>query len=81
MNSNAEGMCIASVCLLNGLVGFLISKQLIHPSDVATITGDAEEMLAGLKPELMSADAREYARRILQEGGKIFGQMGKRHPD
>ncbi len=72
MNSDMEGVSIASSCLIYSLIGFLIQKEIIAPSDVGNIVGDAEECLAGLKPEIMSPSAREYAKETLQKFGKIF---------
>jgi hypothetical protein len=75
--SDTEGMFVATTCLVQALIAKLVASKALSPSKVADV-GDAEEFLAGLKPELMSADAREYARKTLQRFGKIFGGEPRR---
>lgn len=71
MNSDTEGFLIAGACLQQALFARLIALRVLSPEDMPTIVGDAEEWLAGMKPELMSPEAREFARRALQMAGKI----------
>lgn len=65
-------MFLTATCLLHALIGVLIGKGVLSPSDAAEIADDAEEFLAGLNPGLMSPEAREHARAALQQGGSIF---------
>jgi len=71
MTDDTEGMAVAHVCLLQGLLKALITRQILTPSDIISMVGDAEEYLAGLSPTLMTPGARDYARRVLQAMGKI----------
>jgi hypothetical protein len=56
MNTGGEGMSVATTCLMQGLIAKLIAKEVIVPSDVADLVGEAEEYLAGLRPDMMSPD-------------------------
>ena len=76
--SDTEGMFVATTCLVQALIAKLVASKALSPSEVAELVGDAEEFLAGLKPELMSADAREYSRKTLQRFGKISGGEPRR---
>jgi hypothetical protein len=71
MSDDLQGMLIASHCMLLALVKKLVETEKLKPSDLLDATGDAEEILATLTPALMSSSARDYARRVLQQMGKI----------
>jgi hypothetical protein len=73
-------MFLAATCLIQATIHSLIEKNLLTPSDAAEILGNAEEYLAGINPDLMSSDGREFARVLLQQWGKIFGGSGPK-PD
>ena len=72
MNDNTEGMLIASSCLLQALIAKLIEKKRLSPTDVTSLVGEAEEFLAGLSPSLMTPDARDYARDVVQKMAQTF---------
>ncbi len=67
MNSDTEGMLIASSCMALSTISQMQIKGLLSPQDVSDLIDRAEMMLAGLSPSLMSAEARDYARRVLQD--------------
>jgi hypothetical protein len=72
VNTDAEGMFVATTCLVHALFSALADRAVLSPSEIGHVVGNAEEYLAGLRPEMMSADGREYARKVLQEFGQIF---------
>jgi hypothetical protein len=71
MNTDTEGMLLASHCLLIALLGKLVSAEILKPAEILEATGDAEGLLAGLNPTLMTPAARTYAKEALQKIGKI----------
>jgi hypothetical protein len=71
MNSDTEGMLLASHCILMALVKNLAESGILKPSQVLDMTSDAEGVLATLSPALMSPEARDYAKSVLQRMGKI----------
>ena len=71
MTEATEGMLIASHCMFLALLRTLVLEGALPPNKMRDLMGTAEETLAGLSPELMSVSARENARVILQECGKI----------
>ncbi len=58
----------------NGLISALIARKILTPGEVTSLVGEAEEFLAGLSPQLMTPNARDYARRVLQAMGQVFSQ-------
>lgn len=71
MNANTEGMLVASHCMLIALLAKLAEAEVLKPKQILDLVGDAEEILAGLTPNLMSPQARDYANVVLQQTGKI----------
>lgn len=71
MNSDTEGMLLASHCILLALVKRLAETGILQPSQVLDMTGDAEGVLATLNPASMSPEARDYAKKVLQRMGRI----------
>ena len=71
MNDDTEGLLVAHVCLLQALIHSLAARGDLSPAEVLSIASEAEAYLAGLLPDLMTPGARDYARRILQQIGKI----------
>jgi hypothetical protein len=74
MTDDTEGMLIAHSCLLQALISALIARKILPPGEVTSLVGEAEEFLAGLLPQLMTPNARDYARRVLQAMGQVFSQ-------
>lgn len=71
MNTDVEGMAVANNCILMSLLATLARKSLLAPDEIGDLMGEAEEYLAGLRPDMMSTGAREYARKVIQAIGKI----------
>jgi hypothetical protein len=71
MNTDTEGMLVASHCMLVTLMAKLVETQVLKPAQILDAAGDAEGYLAGLSPPLMSPAARTYAKVVLQKMGKI----------
>jgi hypothetical protein len=65
MNPRLEARLIANSALLHGLIGCLVEKRIISPSDVSAIAGDAQEWLAAQAPEIMSVEGRKLAADLL----------------
>lgn len=66
MDTNTEGMLVASTCMLHALIHTLKDKGLISASELGAITSDALAYLGGLSPDLMSSDARAFAGDVLK---------------
>jgi hypothetical protein len=71
MNTDTEGMLIASHCMLIALVAKLAEMEILKPKQILDAAGDAEGFLAGLSPGLMTKEARAYAAVVLQKMAKI----------
>ncbi len=71
MNTDTEGMLLASHCMLISLVAKLVAASVLKPAEILDAVGDAEGYLAGLSPALMTPEARAYAKTVLQKMGKI----------
>jgi hypothetical protein len=65
-NPDTEGMLIAGHCLLTALIPLLVSRGVLARDDLQPLAGEALECLAALKPVLMTPQARNYARNVLQ---------------
>lgn len=71
MNTDTEGMLVASHCMLITLIAKLVETRLLAPAQILDAAGGAEGYLAGLSPTLMTPAARTYAKVVLQQMGKI----------
>jgi len=65
-NPDTEGMLIAGHCLLTALIPLLVTRGVLARDDLQPLAGEALECLAALKPVLMTPQARNYARNVLQ---------------
>lgn len=69
--TDQDGAFWATFCTMQTLLATLVGKGVLEPKDVVDLIGDAEEFLAGLSPALMTPSARERAKFLLQQFGKI----------
>lgn len=71
MDDREGGAVWATFCMMQALIEKLENEDVLSRDDTLDLVGNAEEGLATLSPEMMSPAAREIAKVLLQQFGKL----------
>ena len=66
MTSGLEGALLSGHCLFHAMMQTLINKNVLSTDDIKDIVSDAEGHLAAMPPDMMSAEARDFARGLIR---------------